>query len=52
MKKLWNSSVILLLGILFNSFQVFGQTDTNPQIYSKYDFIPGEKVIFFDDFSI
>lgn len=29
------------------------QKDTTPtlQAYSKYDFIPGEKVIFFDDFS-
>ena len=28
-----------------------GQQETALQSYSKYDFIPGEKVIFFDDFS-
>jgi|CXWL01.1.fsa_nt_gi outer membrane protein OmpA-like peptidoglycan-associated protein len=26
-------------------------TGANEQVYSKYDFIPGDKVIFFDDFS-
>jgi OOP family OmpA-OmpF porin len=28
-----------------------GQEQTSLQAYSKYDFIPGEKVIFYDDFS-
>ena len=28
-----------------------GQEQTQLQAYSKYDFIPGEKVIFFEDFS-
>ena len=28
-----------------------GQQETALQTYSKYDFIPGEKVIFYDDFS-
>jgi OmpA-OmpF porin, OOP family len=35
-----------------NSDQKAGsQTGTSLQSYSKYDFIPGEKVIFYDDFS-
>ena len=28
-----------------------GQEQTQLQAYSKYDFVPGEKVIFFEDFS-
>jgi OmpA-OmpF porin, OOP family len=51
MKKLLKSSIILAIIVLFNANQLFSQTDTNPQINSKYDFIPGEKVIFFDDFT-
>jgi outer membrane protein OmpA-like peptidoglycan-associated protein len=31
--------------------QATGQQTTSLQAYSKYDFIPGEKIIFFDDFS-
>jgi outer membrane protein OmpA-like peptidoglycan-associated protein len=34
------------------SHQVFAQAnDSLTQIYSKFDFVPGEKVIFYDDFS-
>ena len=30
---------------------LFGSSETDEQAYSKYDFVPGDKVIFFDDFS-
>lgn len=40
---------LLISGILILANQSFGQD--NNYITSKYDFIPGEKVIFFDDFS-
>lgn len=40
---------LLISGILFLANQSFGQD--NNYITSKYDFIPGEKVIFFDDFA-
>ncbi len=43
---------LLLVLLLVNNKQLAAQgNDTLAQIYSRYDFIPGEKVIFFDDFS-
>ncbi len=44
------------LFLLFNSFAftiilVAQSTDTDLKSYSKFDFIPGEKLVFFDDFS-
>jgi len=38
--------LIALLGL-----HLFGHAQQNMQTYSKYDFIPGEKVIFYDDFT-
>ena len=44
-------AVPLLLIMAFSN-QLSAQTnDTLTKIYSKFDFIPGEKVIFYDDFS-
>ena len=41
-----------LLLIIANSKQLLAQVnDSLTKVYSKFDFIPGEKVIFFDDFS-
>ncbi len=40
---------LLLTGILFFTGATYAQE--NNYIISKYDFIPGEKVIFFDDFT-
>ena len=38
--------------LFIQTITVLAQQDQQPmQSYSKYDFIPGEKVIFFDDFS-
>ncbi|MBZ5857671.1 OmpA family protein [Flavihumibacter profundi] len=38
--------------LFMNSRQLAAQVnDSLTQVYSKFDFIPGEKVIFFDDFS-
>jgi outer membrane protein OmpA-like peptidoglycan-associated protein len=51
MKKTHNCAMVLLAFTLF-SFTAAAQ-DSNPssQIISKFDFVPGEKVIFYDDFS-
>jgi len=38
--------LIALLGL-----HLFGHAQQNMQTYSKYDFVPGEKVIFYDDFT-
>lgn len=38
--------LIVMLG-----FSLSGHAQQNMQTYSKYDFIPGEKVIFYDDFT-
>ena len=46
------SYTMALMAFIFFSFMAAAQ-DTNPsaQIMSKFDFVPGEKVIFYDDFS-
>ncbi len=41
---------VSLLVLLLLSFSTFAQ-DEESKILSKYDFIPGEKIVFFDDFS-
>lgn len=42
----------LAMLLVVNSNYLTAQvTDSLTQVYSKYDFIPGEKLIFFDDFS-
>jgi OmpA-OmpF porin, OOP family len=51
MKKIAGSFLTFFL--LIQSISILAQQDQQPmQSYSKYDFIPGEKVIFFDDFSL
>jgi OmpA-OmpF porin, OOP family len=45
-----------LAALLFLSFQLSNtltaqETDSLTKVYSRYDFIPGEKILFFDDFS-
>ena len=47
MKNYFSHTLILLMVIITNS--LFAQDDN--KTVSKYDFIPGEKVIFYDDFS-
>ena len=47
-KSFFGSLVMFLFFSLFLSNVVAQETST---ITSKYDFIPGEKVIFFDDFT-
>lgn len=47
MKKLL--PVFLILGFAFNNQSANAQSDFSS--YSKFDFVPGDKVIFFDDFS-
>lgn len=49
MNKILFSSVVLVLSCGFNSNLTIAQEGN--KINSKYDFIPGEKVIFYDDFS-
>ncbi len=49
MKKLLFSIVILVL--LSGNVSIFVFAQEGNKINSKYDFIPGEKVIFFDDFT-
>ncbi len=44
-------AVFLLLSLLYCSYLPAQDNDSLTRIYSKFDFIPGEKVIFFDDFS-
>ena len=41
--------LLLISGIFF--FSAMTNAQENNYITSKYDFIPGEKVIFFDDFT-
>ena len=49
--KIMYMAVSLLL-LVANSKHLAAQVnDSLTQVYSRYDFIPGEKVIFFDDFS-
>ena len=50
MKTLSFAVVALLLCYSYTN-PAFAQDQPNLQTYSKFDFIPGEKVIFFDDFS-
>jgi hypothetical protein len=45
-----NSKHIIHLVLLLLSVSVFAQDDEG-KIISKYDFIPGEKIVFYDDFS-
>ncbi len=45
--KLHYLSIMVLLLLSFNSFA----QDEESKITSKYDFIPGEKIVFYDDFS-
>jgi outer membrane protein OmpA-like peptidoglycan-associated protein len=40
-------TTILLNGVIYSTI---AQSDTSVKVYSKFDFIPGEKVVFFDDF--
>lgn len=52
MKKKYIAVSLLLFLMIINSRQLAAQgNDTLTKVYSKYDFVPGEKVIFFDDFS-
>ena len=44
-------AVFLLLSLSYSSYLPAQDNDSLTRIYSKFDFIPGEKVIFFDDFS-
>jgi OmpA-OmpF porin, OOP family len=44
-------AALLFLSTLLSNTLTAQDTDSLTQVYSKYDFIPGEKVIFFDDFS-
>lgn len=44
-------AVFLLLSLLYSNNLPAQDNDSLTRIYSKFDFIPGEKVIFFDDFS-
>lgn len=49
MKK--NFLLLLLLSLAYSNCLPAQDDDSLTRIYSKFDFIPGEKVIFFDDFS-
>jgi outer membrane protein OmpA-like peptidoglycan-associated protein len=47
---------ILTFGLILSMFSLSSSSNSQPaqqdlQAYSKFDFVPGEKVIFFDDFS-
>lgn len=44
-------AVFLLLSLSYCSYLPAQDNDSLTRIYSKFDFIPGEKVIFFDDFA-
>lgn len=44
-------AVFLLLSLSYCSYLPAQDNDSLTRIYSKFDFVPGEKVIFFDDFS-
>lgn len=50
MKKT-NLVLFLLLSLFYGNKLMAQGTDSLTQIYSKFDFIPGEKIIFFDDFT-
>ncbi|MGB3007168.1 MAG: OmpA family protein [Chitinophagaceae bacterium] len=43
---------VLLITIFINGIivKINAQTDSSVKVYSKFDFVPGEKVVFFDDF--
>lgn len=47
------NAIIALLALLLNAVPgiTTAQVDTSMKVYSKYDFIPGEKLLFFDDFN-
>jgi len=44
-------AVFLLLSLSYSNYLPAQDNDSLTRIYSKFDFIPGEKVIFFDDFA-
>lgn len=44
-------AVFLLLSLSYSSYLPAQDNDSLTRIYSKFDFVPGEKVIFFDDFA-
>jgi OmpA-OmpF porin, OOP family len=43
--------VLILIYFLFTSLNIIAQDEAENKISSKFDFIPGEKVVFFDDFA-
>lgn len=49
MKNIFYVSSVLIFSLSIGMFNVFAQEDN--KITSKYDFIPGEQIIFFDDFN-
>ncbi|NTW24920.1 MAG: OmpA family protein [Lentimicrobium sp.] len=50
MKRLKTLKALLIIGAIIGlNFSGFAQG--NLQTYSKYDFVPGEKVLFYDDFT-
>ena len=49
MKNIFYVSLVLIFSLCIYMFNVFAQEDN--KITSKYDFIPGEQIIFFDDFN-
>ena len=50
MKKIF-MAVFLLLSLSYSNNLSAQDDDSLTRIYSRFDFIPGEKVIFFDDFA-
>jgi OmpA-OmpF porin, OOP family len=48
-----NIIIAVLVSLLMNTVPEIAaaQVDTSIKIYSKFDFIPGEKLLFFDDFN-
>jgi len=44
-------AVFLLLSLSYSTTLPAQDNDSLTRIYSKFDFVPGEKVIFYDDFS-
>ena len=44
-------AAFLLLSLSYSNSLTAQDNDSLTRIYSKFDFIPGEKIIFFDDFS-
>lgn len=51
MKKTLNCAMVFLVSALFCFPAVAQDSNSSGQIISKFDFVPGEKVIFYDDFS-